>query len=98
MECGGVRPAHLVGHQTLELQEGRYDGHFYKGESSVAVTPGRPRCSPHDCRLLPPGPRPGAYDSIGLPPLLRTSDGVDAGTIWLHQKAAKGCPKHRTPG
>src|SRR4051794_6537816 len=24
MECGGVRPAHLVGHQALELEEGRY--------------------------------------------------------------------------
>src|SRR6266446_9460309 len=32
-----------------------------KGKSSVAVTQGSPRCSPHDCSLLSPGPRPGAH-------------------------------------
>jgi len=41
MEMG----VHLVEHQALELERAAIDGNFYKGKSSVAVTPGSPWCS-----------------------------------------------------
>jgi len=36
MECGGVRPAHPVGH-PLELKEGRYEAFLQKGNLRLPV-------------------------------------------------------------
>src|SRR5882757_11229639 len=56
MECGPVRPAHLVGHQTLELKEGALlMGISTKGKSFGCRYAGKSPVFP--ARLQPSSPR-----------------------------------------